>query len=69
MSAHATSAAPVSEDNLDRSFGQNGEAARDKLFITLADRLVQVHRELGDQEATEVWKAKLETGFKAGIEL
>ncbi len=69
MSAHATSAAPVSEENLDRSFGQNGEAARDKLFRTLADRLVHVHRKLGDQEAAEVWQAKLETGFKAGIEL
>lgn len=39
------------------------EAARDKLFKTLVDRLVQVHRELGDQEAAEVWQAKQETGF------
>lgn len=45
------------------------EAARDKLFITLADRLVQVHRKLGDQEAAAVWQAKQKTGFKAGIEL
>lgn len=54
-----------------RKFNQQPEfeAARDKLFSTLADRLVQVHRELGDQEAAEVWQAKQETGFKAGIEL
>lgn len=35
------------------------EAASDKLFSSLADRLVQVHRELGDHEAAELWQAKV----------
>jgi eukaryotic-like serine/threonine-protein kinase len=45
------------------------KTARDKLFSTLADRLVHVHRKLGDQEGAELWQAKLEMVFKAGIEL
>ncbi len=45
------------------------EAARDKLFSTLAERLVQVHRELGDYEAAELWQGKVEILFKAGLGL
>lgn len=37
------------------------ETARDKLFSSLADRLVQVQRELGDHEGAAVWQAKVET--------
>ena len=59
------------QDKYPREYNQTPEfeAARNKLFSTLADRLVQVHRKLGDQEAAELWQAKLETGFKAGMEL
>jgi tetratricopeptide (TPR) repeat protein len=42
------------------------ETARVKLFNSLAERLVQVHRELGDYEAAELWQAKLGTNFKTG---
>ena len=45
------------------------EAARDKLFSALADRLVRVHRELGDLEGAEVWQAKAETQLKPGTGL
>jgi eukaryotic-like serine/threonine-protein kinase len=40
------------------------EAARDKLFKTLADRLVQVHQELGDDDGAKTWQTKMKTGFK-----
>ena len=45
------------------------EAARKRLFNTLADRLVQIHRELGDQEGAEVWKAKVEIHLNSGLGL
>ncbi len=45
------------------------ETARAKLFSSLADRLVQVHRELGDHEAAAVWQAKMEADIKTGIGL
>jgi tetratricopeptide (TPR) repeat protein len=59
------------QDKFPREYDQTPEfeAARRKLFTSLADRLVHVHRELGDQEAAEVWQAKLETGFKTSGEL
>lgn len=44
-------------------------AARNKLFGTLADRLVRVHRELGDHEGAELWQAKIETQLKSGLGL
>ena len=45
------------------------EASRDKLFSALADRLVRVHRELGDLEGAEVWQARAETQLKPGTGL
>lgn len=42
-------------------FNQQPEfaAARDKLFSMLADRLAQVHRELGDLAGADVWQEKV----------
>jgi eukaryotic-like serine/threonine-protein kinase len=37
------------------------EAARNQLFISLADRLIHVHQELGDEEGAKVWQSKKET--------
>ena len=45
------------------------EKPRNKLFRNLADRLVQVHRELGDQEGAKVWQAKIESHVKTGLGL
>ena len=45
------------------------EAARDKLFSALADRLVRVHRELGDHEGAVVWQARAGTQLKPGTGL
>lgn len=45
------------------------EKTRNKLFRNLADRLVQVHRELGDQEGAKVWQAKIESHVKTGLGL
>ncbi len=51
------------QDNYPREYNQTPEleAARTKLFSSLADRLVLVHRELGDHEAAKVWQEKSET--------
>ena len=40
------------------------ETANQMLIGSLAERLVQVHRELGDHEAAELWQAKANTDIK-----
>jgi eukaryotic-like serine/threonine-protein kinase len=40
-------------------------AMRKTLFSSLADRLFHVHLELGDHEAAEGWKAKIETSARS----
>ncbi len=51
------------QDKHPREYNQTAklEAERARLYGTLADRLVRVHRELGDHEGARVWQAKMET--------
>lgn len=45
------------------------ESERNRRFSSLAERLVMVHRELGDQEGAEDWQAKMEADIKTAIGL